>query len=510
MSFKEVNKLRKDGQLDEAYKMAQEDLESEPVNIWNKRGMSWVLIMYLKQYAHSGEHQNFLQTLQEFRDLQMPGDGSEDMIFENLKYWVTKFLSAISKEESPDVDLFEEFWEIIKEIPYPKPSEMHSSILKFFLKIKKSWDRMEEFLEVWDFKNFRDQDYEYEDTGKVTINPLVERAYMAMSKLILAGSKNNPLELQPSINQEKLEKVLKEMQELYQAHPDFQYLPYYIGKLLYARGSKEEALKNLLPFTRANESKFWVWTLLGNIYDKDKDLQLACYCKGLLNKEPENMKIGLRKKLTNLLIEKSFYPEAKYELNKIREIQEENGWKVSNGIKQQMGKEWYQQAEMPKNNLNFYRQHARKTSSLLAQDLNSMVGVVTNVKKERNVLGFIVNKEISGGFDFSHMMDTPKPGDKLEMWYEPRTNKKGESFRKVFHAEPTDKNPKEGILKELKGEVSIIKEKNIGFLEGAFIPPDLVEKNHLENEDKIQAKSVLNFNKAKDEWGWRVVEIREV
>jgi tetratricopeptide (TPR) repeat protein len=505
MSFKEVNKLRKNGQLEEAYKMSQQDLESEPDNIWNKKGMSWVLIMYLKQYAHSDEHQKFLQTLQEFRDLQMPGDGTEDMIFENLKYWVTKFLSTISKEESPDVDLFEEFWEIIKEIPYPKPSEMHSSILKFFLKIKKSWDRMEEFLEWWDFSNFRDSDYEYEETEKVTIMPLVERAYLALSRSVLVGGKKNPLELQPSINQEKLEKVLKEMQELYKAHPDYQYLPYYIGKMLYAQGSKEEALKNLLPFARANEGKFWVWTLLGDIHEQDKDLQLACYCRGLLNKEPENMKVGLRKKLTNLLIEKGFYPEAKYELNKIRELQKENGWKVSSGIKQQMGKDWYQQAEMPKNNLNFYRQHTRKTSSLLAQDLGSMVGVVTNVKKERKVLGFIVNKEISGGFNFSQMMDKPNPGDKLEMWYEPRTNKKGESFRKVFHAQPTDKNPKEEIVKVLEGEVKILNGKSFGFLEGAFIPPDLVEKIQLKDEEQIKAKAVLNFDKAKADWGWRVV-----
>jgi hypothetical protein len=105
------------------------------------------------------------------------------------------------------------------------------------------------------------------------------------------------------------------------------------------------------------------------------------------------------------------------------------------------------------------------------------------------------------------MMDKPNPGDKLEMWYEPRTNKKGESFRKVFHAQPTDKNPKEEIVKVLEGEVKILNGKSFGFLEGAFIPPDLVEKIQLKDEEQIKAKAVLNFDKAKADWGWRVVSL---
>ena len=137
-----------------------------------------------------------------------------------------------------------------------------------------------------------------------------------------------------------------------------------------------------------------------------------------------------------------------------------------------------------------------------------MVGVVTNVKKDRKVLGFTVNKEINGGFNFSNMMnDRPQPGDKLEMWYEPRINKNGETFRKIYHAEPTRKNPQEEILKDLEGEVEIIEHKNIGFLEGAFIPPDLLNKYQLKNGELNKGKVVMSYDKLKNEWGWRVVEI---
>ena len=60
----------------------------------------------------------------------------------------------------------------------------------------------------------------------------------------------------------------------------------------------------------------------------------------------------------------------------------------------------------------------------------------------------------------------------------------------------------------MEGEVKILEDKNIGFLDGAFIPPDLVDQYQLENGSNIQGKAILNFNKTKNEWGWRVVNIK--
>ena len=508
MSFPEVNKLRKAGQIEEAYNLAQKELNSDPDNIWKKRSMAWVLIMYLKQYTYSSENQKFLQTLSEFKDLKMPYNEDEAMIFDNLKCWIAKFLSQLAKEDNPDTDNFEEFWEYIKEIPYPKPSEMHSSILRFFLKLKDKWNKIEDFLDWWDFNHFRKEDYEPLVMEERTIMPLIEQAYLALAKSILKGESKNPLEYKKTINQEKLDRVLKEMQALYQEHPEYEYFPYYIGLLLSAKGDHTKALGELLPFAREHTGRFWVWTLLGDIHKSDKDLQMACYCRGLLCKEREKSLVRLRQKLAEILVEKEWYPKAKYEINKLKETREQEGWKIPNKIKNWMNHEWYANAELLKNNLGFYKQHATKANGILAMDLDSMVGVVTNVKKDKKVLGFIVNKEISGGFNFSNIMnDRPQPGDKLEMWYEPRTNKEGRSFRKIFHAELTDKEPETELVKDLQGQVKILNNRNIGFLEGAFIPSVIVNKHQLKNEEQIQAKAVLSYNKVREEWGWRVVRI---
>ena len=62
-------------------------------------------------------------------------------------------------------------------------------------------------------------------------------------------------------------------------------------------------------------------------------------------------------------------------------------------------------------------------------------------------------------------------------------------------------------MKDLQGQVRVLANSNIGFLEGAFIPPDMVNKHQLNNQDQIHAKAVLSYNKVREEWGWRVVRI---
>ena len=51
MSFKEIKELRQAGKLEEALQLANQALEVEPDNIWNKRAIAWGYYEYLKKYA---------------------------------------------------------------------------------------------------------------------------------------------------------------------------------------------------------------------------------------------------------------------------------------------------------------------------------------------------------------------------------------------------------------------------------------------------------------------------
>ena len=56
MSTKQVKELRQTGKLDEAYKMAADDLDKAPDDVWAKRSMVWCLYEYAKAgpLLHSG------------------------------------------------------------------------------------------------------------------------------------------------------------------------------------------------------------------------------------------------------------------------------------------------------------------------------------------------------------------------------------------------------------------------------------------------------------------------
>ena len=56
MSFKEVTKLRKNGQLNEALEMAKADLENDKSS-WSYRALFWVLHDMCKQCLDKNRHQ---------------------------------------------------------------------------------------------------------------------------------------------------------------------------------------------------------------------------------------------------------------------------------------------------------------------------------------------------------------------------------------------------------------------------------------------------------------------
>ena len=62
-------------------------------------------------------------------------------------------------------------------------------------------------------------------------------------------------------------------------------------------------------------------------------------------------------------------------------------------------------------------------------------------------------------------------------------------------------------IKEITGSVVIKDGNTYGFIDNAFVSPDLVKSKGLSNGDQINATAMLSFNKKKKEWGWKCIEI---
>ncbi len=508
MSFKEINELRKSGKLDEALEMANQDLEAEPDNIWNKRAAAWVYYDYLKKFSQPNSFDAFKENLTKIKDLQLPED--EKMVFDQVAFKVGKLVFAINKSEPVDYRKINELFGVIKEFHFTKPSEAYSFIYKAFHKGYKKWSKYIEFADWWNFENFRPEDYlkeEYQDK-KLSI---AEKAYIAYSKKLLEGERSEqetPLGKvfgNKKINKSKINDFLLKLDSINENHPEYQYLPYFKAKLLLALGDDENILSSFLPFARQKRNDFWVWEVMAEIFPDDKEIQFACYCKALSLKTPEDFLVKLRQTFAGMLVERQMYNEAKTEIQKVISTRKEHDWKLSDQITQWTEQEWYKSATSKEDNKDLYLKYVKKAEEILFQGIPEEIIAVEFVNENRNILNFVKNKHKFGFFNYSGQLDKPQIGDILKV----RFNGDGQNnFYKILSAKKAEPNLTSDAIKDYKGTLKVISPQNFGFVDDVFIGPKLIQDNNLTEGQTLTGKAILSFNKKKNEWGWKAIEIK--
>lgn len=501
--FSEINELRKSGKIPEAYTNAVEFLTEFPENIWAKRAMAWVLIALLKENAYYSKKEDYLKYFEEFINLKIPVEKSEELVFTNFGYWFAKFSSDLFNQKNFDFNTTQKLFDLIKLFDYPKPSYLHSKILSTFIKTCELWNNFYDFVNWWKIDNLRKEDFEKEKmlNGKEIIS-IAERTHISISKYLIKNFKNNP-----SLSIE-IDNFILKLEEIEKLHPDFIYIPYYIGKLLLSKGQNENALLEFLPFARKKTNDFWVWEMLGDILT-DEEQKFACYSRALLCNATDKMLVSLRPKFAELLISKKFYDEARFEIDKTIETRNKEKWKIPGFLMIYQAQEWYKNAKLIKNNFNFYKKFSSIANYLLYNDFPSHLGVVDFVNSDKKILNFVVSKEINGFFKYDNFFSEVKTGDFIELKLEKRKSGNGEYYQ-VLYAQKTEISSNENY-KEVSGNIKANLAKKIGFIENCFISPQLFEKYNLENYSgkDYKAKAILSFNKIRNEWSWKVVELTE-
>lgn len=503
MSFKEIKKLRQAGKLEEALQMATQSMETEPDNIWNKRAAVWVYYDYLKMHAQPESFDSFKENLIKIRDLQLPED--EKMVYDNCAGQIGKLVFALQRTEPVDYSKINELFDIIRDFHFTKPSEAYSFIYKAFHKGYQNWSKYLEFADWWNFDNLRSEDYLKEEFKGKKMMSIAEQAYIAYSKKLLEGEPLDPFGQQRVVDKEKIEVFLPKLDAIIEKHPDYQYPPYFKAKLLLALGSDENALSAFLPFAKQKRNDFWVWELMAEIFSEDKDIQFACYCKALSLKTPEDFLVKLRKTFAEMLIEKSMYNEAKTEIQKAIATREKHEWKLPNIIVQWTEQEWYKSATAKKDNQDLYSNHIKQAEEILFQDIPEEVIVVEFVNENKSMLNFVKDKRKHGFFNYSGNLTKPQIGDLLKV----RFNGDGQDgFYKILTAKKVDSNVTSDAMKDFEGTIKIISPQNFGFIEDIFIEPKIIEESKLTDGQKVKGRAILSFNKRKNEWGWKAIELK--
>ncbi len=504
MSFKEVKELRKSGKLDEALIIANQDLEKEPSNIWNKRSIAWVYHDYLKKYASKENFEIFIEYLDKVKALELPAD--ENMFFDSLAYQIGKFLFSLTHEEHIDYKNINLIFGYVKDFHFTKPSEAYSFLYKAFHKFYKSWSNYIQFAYWWDFDNFSSKDFLSEEFKGKKIMSIVEQAYIAYSKKLLEGETedtNGFLSPKP-VDKSKINKFLPKLDAIIEGHPEYQYPPYFKAKLLLALGDEEGVLSNFLPFAKKKKNDFWVWELLADTFQAEDKKRLACLCKALSLKTPNEFLINTRQKLAELLIKENKFQEAKTEIVKIISTRNNNNWRIPLQLTEWTEQDWYKKTQSERDNSFFYKQHIKIAEEILFADIPEEIVVIEFVNDNKSVLNFVKNKSKYGFFKYAGMIEKPNIGDLIGVRF------KGEGQNGYYKALSINKITAKiscDAIKEFSGSLRMQESANFGFVNDVFIEPKSIEKYKLNKNDLINGKAILSFNKKKNVWGWKAIKI---
>jgi tetratricopeptide (TPR) repeat protein len=133
------------------------------------------------------------------------------------------------------------------------------------------------------------------------------------------------------------------------------------------------------------------------------------------------------------------------------------------------------------------------------------VGVVDRVNIERNVLHFIVDREVDGVIPLSHLSTPLREGCAIAVKLSRYQTKEGKAYR-VLHAEVTDEMPSPLVRKEFSEEVRL--SNGMGFTPSEiFVPPPLIAESRIHDGQKVSGTAILNFNKKRQSWGWRAISL---
>lgn len=192
VSYKQVRHLYDQEDYPAAYRLANEAHHTNPDLKWPMHILPWLLIHLMKANARAYSQRKFLSLLEEFKALGIPED--------NKKLWgaVAWPIRDIVKDSiamqwfTPEFgdELFTAIWVM----PFDRPSESYSSLMKEFVRLGGLWPRLPEFIEWWGFDSFTNFDYRrYPENG--ALESLVEKVMTAyLVSLHRGGERRHPSE----------------------------------------------------------------------------------------------------------------------------------------------------------------------------------------------------------------------------------------------------------------------------------------------------------------------------
>lgn len=460
--FQKINRLRKAGNLAEAWDVGCSAVQENPNDQYLKGAFFWVCYAYLKEvqsniksraevgngeYAPNAdelERINFL--LDWIIWLNIPPGGYE---YRSLLLSFQKNIECVPKLVLLLVKYSNNLFTDEDKQPYvSKNGESPSLMHKFSRKVAKSW-------------------MINEDVRQLPIDEL---------RLLFARTR----------------------QETKEKHQQI-WLDYDEAKCLILAGRFKQARDCALNVLRRKQTESWAWGALATTYrDENADAAIVLFSKALCCAHDDVFALPTLKGLAPLLAELNFQNEASMCVKRAVNCYVENGWNIKSDLESLMSQPWYN-AEADLELLpHFLEKQATTALDYLFGEREYCIAIVQNIHASGKGFHAYLNRNqcISVRLGLYRSKRPPSVGDYIRLTLSAED-------QSVIVAEACETGKMDDVS-YIEGTL-IIKDKGFGFVEDTYIPKTLIRQDM--NGCQVRALRIFAFDRTKNKHGWKALTI---
>lgn len=509
----EIRTLRKSGQLDEAFELAQQSLEEAKDNIWLKREIGWTCYAKAKSLVEVGDIEQSMAMLEMIAKLGFTAS-EETLLAKNLTWVcasiVKHYANTYYRGKERDIDFYNNARQIVKTLtslvelmqrmPIERPSDGYSLFMSNLHKLLKDRPGYAAVFKSVGFDSFSDEDRKpFRTESGRSIMPLAEQIYLAYTKALLSGFNQNY-----DAAKQLAEEFLPVLSAVKLSNPEYTWTDYNITKLLIALNRMTDAKLSCIDFIKRKSKEYWAWECLGQIYEvSDIELSMACYCMALSCKADDEFMVSVMEGAANVFAKAGRFDEARTEVDRVVKIRMDKWGKIPASLAEMTKSDWYRAAQPLDSNARFYDEH-RDTAMGLVFGAQKPI-VITRLNAEKKFANYITEDGKVGFFNYARFrkMGIRENSIYLATFVKEATSGPSDilSLRTIA---PDADYPT--LRKRVSGAIKIIG-SGVGFVENCFVPLPLIQKCGLANGQTITAIAIRTYDRKKSALRWTIVKI---
>lgn len=484
----------KTNDIHQNYHQAKAAYEDSPGE-YSYKYLFYAILPYLKKAAEETNLSHFAKTMLQMEHYDFAGKPK----FANQVVWVfVSLFSKMRKAKNVSNQDFQTIFRHLQNLHYQKPSHEHSILLKFFLKRQGFYDCFTAFVDWWDVENLRTEDHQPETWKEITYPALAETFYSSHAKNLLARYSNS-LPNQAEAFKAEAKAFIHQLRSKTIEYPHFKFFPYYAAKVQFKILGADGVEELFMPFARRNATQFWVWDFMADLHAGDLKTYTALLCRAMLCRADEAMKINIHTKLVDAFKDLKMLSQARCEIDTVIKIRQENGWKIPGNLLAVQRESWYSKTSPEKDQRKIYKEMATPSDALMFGQTTQIVALITGYSTQANKAWYVTQDLETGSFVPAKVqLHKPNPGMLIQMFMQQT---------RVLKAKPFTEILQKNLIEKVSGKIKIFNNSAFGILKGVFIPPDLIEKYKLKNQDPLDIIAVRSFDKKKSQWGWKAISI---